>query len=114
MAEKEYIEREEALKICISHYRNCLMMNDFNGDSIADIIKTEIEDLPKADVAPVKRGHWIYLGEDDGHGDECEYEDKCSCIAYRCSNCKKIKRKCELTDYCPSCGAKMDKEYEND
>lgn len=53
MAEKGYIEREEALKICMSHYRNCLMMHDFNGDSIADRIKTEIAALPAADVAHV-------------------------------------------------------------
>lgn len=72
-----------------------------------ELLKNIIENAPEADIAYIKRGHWIFLGEDDGHGDECEFESKCSCTAYRCSNCKKIKRECELTDYCPSCGAKM-------
>lgn len=72
-----------------------------------ELLENIIENASEDDIAHIKRGHWIFLGEDDGHGDECEFESKCSCKAYRCSNCKKIKRECELTDYCPSCGAKM-------
>ena len=72
-----------------------------------ELLENIIENASEADIAYIKRGHWIFLGEDDGHGDECEFESKCSCTSYRCSNCKKIKRECELTDYCPSCGAKM-------
>lgn len=103
MAEKEYIEREEALKICMSHYLNCLMMNDFNGDSIADKIKTEIQDLPKADVAPVKRGHWIFIHPSK----ELIDWEKCSECGYKNFNFSKF-------NFCPNCGAKMYEEKEND
>ena len=64
---------------------------------IADEI---IEDLPTADVQEVKHAHWIpkKLGD-------CE-----------CSNCHEEYGVCGglLGDYnyCPNCGAKMDKEDE--
>lgn len=49
-----------------------------------------IESIPAADVASVVHGHWFDVGS----------------LACRCSNCG-CKNNRE-TNYCPSCGAKMD------
>ena len=48
--------------------------------------------LIAADVEPVRHGHWI----------ECNYG-----LTFECSECK-YPTEYNLTDYCPSCGAKMD------
>ena len=79
MAEKEYIEREKLND----------MLEDFCvNESFYDALQT----IPAADVVPVRHGHWI----DNKHTDTAI-----------CSECK-----CVFTDetnYCPHCGAKMDK-----
>lgn len=90
---KEYIEREEVIKI-LEHY-------DLSSGSTLGCHSGAIECaifaikmLPAADVAPVRRGRWI---EKDGIqicsecGEEHEWED------YR-------------APYCDTCGAKMNKE----
>lgn len=53
------------------------------------------------DAEPVRHGHWIE--DDDGDGRHCSIcgEDYC----YIISNC-------ELYNYCPNCGAKMDEVEE--
>ena len=53
-----------------------------------------IDNFPTADVAPVRHGRWI----------ECNYG-----LTFECSECK-YPTEYSLTDYCPSCGAKMDGE----
>ena len=60
--------------------------------------KREIADMPAADVAPVRHGHWI-----DGF-----IPDSMLC---GCSECEFT---CGAHSflYCPSCGAKMDGETE--
>ena len=55
----------------------------------------KIDSLPAADVAPVRHGRWI---KHEGYG-ECE---ACHAKAIYGSN------------YCPSCGALMDKEDEHE
>ena len=60
-----------------------------------------------ADVAQVVHGEWILLGKNE-HDYETSVEEKCSLCGryvYRYDT--------ELQDnYCPNCGAKMDKENE--
>ena len=60
-----------------------------------------------ADVAQVVHGRWILLGKNE-HDYETSVEEKCSLCGryvYRYDT--------ELQDnYCPNCGAKMDKEDE--
>ena len=92
MAEKEYIEREAALK---QNYFSESKTPDDNYRFNAEI-KFCISSLPAADVAPVKHGHWI---------NENFYT--------HCSACGKMaiydKYGQEFeSDYCPHCGAKMD------
>lgn len=62
-----------------------------------------IDYAPTIDVEPARHGHWIE--DDDGDGRHCSIcgEDYC----YLISNC-------ELYNYCPNCGAKMDMEVTND
>lgn len=73
-------------------------------DNLAEGYK-EVHDLiiwsPTVDAEPVRHGHWIE--DDDGDGRHCSIcgEDYC----YAISNC-------ELYNYCPNCGAKMDEVEE--
>ena len=62
-----------------------------------------IDQMPKADVQPVKRGKWDFQG----------YQ------LFRCTNCKKIYTQEQLEDigeewafpnFCPNCGADMQEE----
>ena len=65
-----------------------------------------LEGAPAADVEPVKRGHWICIGDID------EY-------IFECSECHEIYYLNEGTpkehqyNYCPNCGAKLCKGEEN-
>lgn len=70
----------------------------------ADLILTELEEAPPADVAPVVHGRWV---------DEDFPEKMASVHGFAvCSVCKELSHKAEhgyniLSDYCPNCGAKM-------
>lgn len=83
---KEYIEREAAIEAIMSdppdaHYPSWYI----------DRIKT----LSAADVAPVRHGRWI-----------ASHDEFCAC-----SICKyPVYVGWNKTNYCPNCGAKMDKE----
>ena len=91
MAEKEYIEREAALK---RNYFSESKTPDDNYRFNAEI-KFCISSLPAADVAPVNHGHWVKEKPD-------------VLIHWHCSVCKN----CYYLDepnanYCPNCGAKI-------
>lgn len=64
-----------------------------------------ISEIPAADVVPVVHGRWVY-GEDDNI--QCSI---CGHDAYTEGDYRQVK-----TNYCPNCGARMDKEdeYETD
>ena len=55
------------------------------------------------DDNPLRHGHWI---------DEGAYADYTNVHAWRCSECEDhvLNYKCDLSRYCPNCGAKMDGE----
>lgn len=84
----EYIKKVDALEI----------VKRTRGDYASTFI--EITILPKADVAPVVHGKWIYKKEWG------------RLITNECSICKQIltTQNGELMNYCPHCGAKMDLE----
>lgn len=63
--------------------------------------KRMLADMPAADVAPVRRGHWI----------KCGYA--CGEAEFKCSLCGEIEWRTNETDYCPNCGAKIDEEEES-
>lgn len=85
MAEKEYIEKGALLK----HFDD--VINNKFGD--ADFKKAAwgfsiyVDNMPAADVAPVKHGEWC--------GTVCSACGESTSFYYDC-------------DYCPHCGCKMD------
>ena len=102
MAEKEYIERNNV----ISHKRPFTEFDEGGWSCKVQAVAVEdIQNIPAADVAPVRHGHWYNRGG-----------------RFRCSVCD---NKALLKDiggtggwsheyeqqkspYCPNCGAKMD------
>ena len=91
----EYIERAAAIKKFENYRRDCEEAGDERAAQIFEDCVSELIDIPAADVAPVRHGRWIR------HEcyDECE-----ACHA------KVIYGR----NYCPSCGALMDKENKNE
>lgn len=77
----------------------------FTRDSMLLNFQQTIDLEPAADVVEVVHGKW-------GRSDK-----KYSYFQYKCSNCgcddytqTDRNGKCKLMNYCPNCGAKMDKE----
>lgn len=77
-----------------------------HGIRIADLCDT-FGDIPAADVAPVVHGRWIGIDSSfwkPTHSSDIPVFRK----TYRCSE---YRRKTAIAEnYCPNCGAKMDKE----
>ena len=82
----EYIERGATLKEAESRITW--------GES-ATAVDEAIQDAPSADVAPVRHGRWLYVDTDTEQ-------------FFLCNRCKK--KEYWESDYCPSCGCKMDLE----
>lgn len=86
MAEK-YIKASECEKYFYEHLDDNGMIGAMNA----------IDEMPSADVQPVKRGHWVRVIGDD----------------YECSECKAALWSREVYPvekykFCWSCGARMD------
>ena len=75
----DYIKREDVWK----RLARC-----FDGQA-ADII---LEDMPSADVAPVRHGHWEVIDAEEPR-------------RYGCSECKRLSW--HMENYCGNCGADM-------
>ena len=99
-----YIDADE-LKGALQHYKN-------TEDSLYyDELEMYIDDTPAADVEEVRHGKWIIT--------EYEYYDCSECGESYYNGCDShagAKRRLEINQdvysYCPYCGAKMDKEKE--
>ena len=94
MPEKEYIEREALQNKAFGENHPTF----YDGQDIADWYEKCINEIPAADVAPVRHGYWVK-------------EKRDVLIHWHCSACKE----CYYLDmpnaeYCPHCGAKMDEE----
>lgn len=103
MAEKEYIEKQEALNaIC----KSCDRQHPYDKENCPQKLAGCMEfynvfELPAADVEPVRHGKWIKLGVH--HGME----------QYKCSKCNVACYVPEIMgepmyEGCPICRAKMD------
>ena len=68
-----------------------------------ETLVSDLRGMEAADVEPVRHGQWIYREFDDEYGLRQEYE---------CSECAKYSY--FDTDYCPSCGARMDEEVKHE
>ncbi len=87
----DYIKRDDAI--------------DAIGEAVADGLpkgwRIPIEEIPSADVAPVRHAHWVLLAPIYNRDGLPTFPVKCSR-----KECGKIAW--ARTDYCPNCGAKMD------
>lgn len=106
---KEFIEREAALEkvIEVKHHDP-----ELSGVVLHRYIKEiDLKDIPAADVAPVVHGQWIGIDSSywkPTHSGDISVFRK----TYRCSECRR--RTAIAENYCPNCGAKMDKEETDD
>lgn len=66
--------------------------NDFMGTMVACTLTRFVKKQPAVDAAPVVRGEWIELHEENGHE------------VGTCSHCRHVRI---VDNYCPNCGAKM-------
>ena len=93
----EYIRRDAAMKAVASQYGACRSPAQ---NRLLDEIRNKIRRMPAADVAPVVHGRWI---KDDFLSDDVNNAEKCS----QCGEL--IGWFGNLPNYCPNCGAKMDR-----
>lgn len=92
---KEYIGREEVILAVRHAWAKGLEPTQY------------IEQIPAADVTPVVYGQWIGIDSSfwkPTHSGDIPVFRK----TYRCSECRR--RTAIAENYCPNCGAKMDKE----
>lgn len=102
MTMADYIDRQEVIKK-LEELDSRLMRGHY-ADECAGVTMANsiVQNVPAADVKPVVHGHWKQVDE-----------TKC-----RCSNCDIIALIGLYPhgdkNYCPNCGAKMDKEEPHD
>lgn len=100
MAEKEYIERDEAKRV--------MKANDWQNPAIPNVVNVILDRLPAADVVEVVQARWICH--------ECVSSYDGAISGYSCSACNAFIRE-EIFEsdeihknYCGNCGANMDGE----
>ena len=84
----EYIERESAIKSLLNDSPEQVR---YSREDAADCIRY----MDSADVAPVRHGRWMCVDTDTEQ-------------FFLCNRCKK--KEYWESDYCPSCGCRMDLE----
>lgn len=96
----DYIDRETVLKILEDHPAGTWRGYDVYSDDVRAIMR-QVDEQPAADVTPVRRGHWVRVG----NGTTCS---ECMQGLLRING-----KQSEWVDlsgmlYCPNCGAKME------
>ena len=97
----EYIEREDVYNTLKAMYCDECTDEKCQMCEYAKIIFV-LDNLPIADVQPVKRGRWIAENRDSRGYADCYTCSQCESYVYSYT----LMRVCEF-DYCPNCGAKM-------
>ena len=98
----EYIERGALLrKIKRYGLSDGSVIGKHSG--AAEELILEVELFPSADVAPVRRGHWVRVGD----GTTCS---ECLAGMKRTDGIQTEWVDLSMMLFCPRCGAKMDKE----
>lgn len=96
---KEYIERAAAMESIIG-----LTIVDPAVAQYANAVCYNLQNLPAADVAEVRHGRWLTT-------DAYPHHLYCSvCYKTYAKNAKWVNELDLPTNYCPNCGARMDKE----
>ena len=114
----EYIEREAAIAKC-REIVACEWNHRASPVSWADAYEQfaeDIEEIPAADVAPVRHGRWLDRPKNQGLKDEeigtvgmVDGEPWSSCYCSECGEWLVASDEYAVKgNYCPSCGAKMD------
>lgn len=94
----DYIEREATIKELLAVYEREFPTASGAFDEFATkILPDVITSIPTADVAPVRRGHWIIKS---GY--------VCGEVEFECSCCCETEWRTNEMEYCPNCGAKME------
>lgn len=98
---KDYIERAAVIDLITRRYE------------LPELCTHEINNIPAADVAEVRHGHWIDLNAENSTGP-----------LFKCSECSHLHNpnrndldleRVELNPlYCDACGARMGKEDEHE
>ena len=103
----EYIEREALLNdLENSIVISCKTENIPQVQRVLSKIINCIKDHPTADAAEVRHGKWLtrYIYNSLSDGTQVRWDAKSCSICMHTQSC--------VNDYCPACGAKMDKERE--
>ena len=95
----DYIKREDAINT---------VRNTFTGMT-ADTLELRINDIPSADVAPVRHGMWVDV-------DRMQMHDLHGVLtwgnSFMCTECNfktfAVEGHMSQYHYCPCCGARMD------
>lgn len=98
---KEYIERAAAMESIIG-----LTIVDPAVAQYANAVCYNLQNLPAADVVEVRHAHWefpVFTDSDDGLDPRV-----------KCSECGGVEAAFARWNYCPNCGARMDKEDEHE
>ena len=94
---KDYIERAAAVDMFTAAEKE-------GPGADFPVIKRMLANLPAADVAPVRHGRWLTT-------DAYPHHLYCSvCYKTYAKNAKWVNELDLPTNYCPNCGARMDKE----
>ena len=96
----EYIEREAAIAKC-REISACEWNHRASPVSWADAyeqFEEDLEELPSADVAPVRHARWEVVVGSDGKEHMV------------CTGCRKQQDLTGVFSYCPNCGCRMDLE----
>lgn len=100
---KEYIERAAVMESILG-----LTIVDTAVAQYADAVCYHLQNLPAADVAEVRHGRWLTT-------DAYPHHLYCSvCYKTYAKNAKWVNELDLPTNYCPNCGARMDKEDEHE
>ena len=100
---KEFIERAAAMDAILG-----LTIADPAVAQYADAVCYHLQNLPAADVAEVRHGRWLTT-------DAYPHHLYCSvCYKTYAKNAKWVNELDLPTNYCPNCGARMDKEDEHE
>lgn len=93
IAEKEYISREAAKKQMRNGCHSMEWLLASGAKTIGDVFAIILDEVPAADVQPVRRGKWI------------DHQEGCWIYA-KCSECETVHD--VRSNFCPNCGARME------
>lgn len=94
----DYIDRQAAIK---DVYAIHTVDTEYDAALIDRLdVRYVLEDLPSADVEPVKHGRWEYRNFGGWHCSLCDEQAPFWCMASTQN----------LSKYCPNCGVRMDGE----